>query len=52
MKVAAKEADEVIYFLMLCEKSDFYPNPDALVLEANEISLILSKIISTAKKSQ
>lgn len=52
MKVAAKEADEVIYFLMLCEKSDFYPNPDTLVLEANEISLILSKIISTAKKSQ
>lgn len=27
-KIAAKEADEVNYWLLLCRGSEFYPNPD------------------------
>ncbi len=51
MKISAKEADEVFYFLALCDESDFYPSPGNLVQEAKEINLILSKIIASSKKS-
>ena len=51
-KIAAKEADELLYWLQLCEKSEFYPNPEeVLISELNSISLIVSKIISSSKKS-
>lgn len=50
-KIAAKEADELDYWLKLCNESVFYPNPDKLLLaELNSIILIISKIISTSKK--
>lgn len=53
MKIAAKEADETSYWLELCLKSKFLPSPDTVLEEKlNEIILILSKIISTSKKSQ
>lgn len=51
MKISAKESDEVIYFLALCEESEFYPSPGVIVQEAKEINLILSKIIASSKKS-
>ena len=50
-KIAAKEADELQYWLLLCEKSAFYPNPNELLLkELHSIHLIISKIISSSKK--
>lgn len=50
MKIAAKEADETEYWLLLCEKSRHYPNPDTFLTENIErIIKILSKIISTSK---
>jgi len=52
-KIATKEADELEYWLKLCSKSVFYPNPDKnLLIELNSIILIISKIISTSKKSK
>ncbi len=50
MKIAAKEADETQYWLLLCEKSKHYPNPSPFLTENIErIIKILSKIISTSK---
>jgi len=50
LKIAAKEADETEYWLLLCLKSKFLKSPsDKLVSDLKEIILILSKIISTSK---
>ena len=50
MKVAAKEADETQYWLLLCEHSELYPSPDIeLVRSIESIIKVLSKIISTTK---
>jgi four helix bundle protein len=49
-KISAKEADETEYWLNLCLKSDYYPNPDeALIKELKIIIKIISKIISSSK---
>lgn len=51
-KISAKEADELYYWLLLCKKSEFYPTPDeTLIDELNSIILIISKIISSSKKT-
>jgi four helix bundle protein len=49
MKIAAKEADETYYWLMLCEYSKNYPSPGQLMEKLESINKILSKIISTSK---
>lgn len=50
LKIAAKEADETQYWLLLCLKSRFLTSPnDKLVSDLKEIILILSKIISSSK---
>lgn len=50
-KIAAKEADEVEYWLALCEESLFYPSPEKkLQQELKTIIKVVSKIISTTKK--
>ena len=49
-KIAAKEADELYYWLNLCEKSDHYPNPKELKVKLISIIKIVSKIISSSKK--
>ncbi len=51
MKIAAKEADETSYWLELCHRANNYPYNESLVTSLNDISLILSKIISTTRKS-
>jgi len=51
IKIAAKEADETEYWLMLCKASKNYPNSEELIERLNEIIKILSKIISTTKKN-
>lgn len=52
MKIAAKEADETEYWLLLCKLSDSYPNPDLLIETINSINKILSKIIATSKSKK
>ena len=50
MKIAAKEADETEYWLLLCNLSKHYPDCPDLQLKIEEIIKILSKIISSSKK--
>lgn len=48
-KIAAKEADETEYWLMLCKESKHYPNPELLFEYLMSIIRIISKIISSSK---
>jgi four helix bundle protein len=50
IKVAAKEADETEYWLLLCEKAPSYPSAGNLLEKIKSINKILSKIISSSKK--
>ena len=49
LKIAAEEADETVYWLILCLNSDGYENCDELLEDCNAISRVLSKIISSSK---
>jgi four helix bundle protein len=51
IKLAAKEADETEYWLMLCRESKNYPDCESLIQQISSIIRILSKIIATAKTS-
>ncbi|MBK1894179.1 four helix bundle protein [Chryseobacterium paridis] len=50
IKIAAKEADETEYWLLLCLQSEYLNSPDEKLLSSlKEIILIINKIISTSK---
>jgi four helix bundle protein len=50
-KIAAKEADEVQYWLDLCKASKSYPDPPQdLFLGLQDIINIISKIIASSKR--
>jgi four helix bundle protein len=51
MKIAAKEADETEYWLLLCNYSKGYPNADNILLKLNDLIKIISKTISTSKSN-
>jgi four helix bundle protein len=48
-KIAAKEADETQYWLMLCEHSKNYPDTKALMDNLTVIQKVINKIISSSK---
>jgi len=51
-KISAKEADELEYWLKLCQASEHYPNPnDKLLKDLKSVILIISKIVSSSKNS-
>ena len=50
MKVAIKEANETLYWLILCERSSSYPTDANLKNSAEELIKIISKIILSSKK--
>ena len=50
IKIAAKEADETQYWLILCENSQNYQRPEGLSEKLIELNKILGSIISTAKR--
>jgi four helix bundle protein len=50
MKIAAKEAGETQYWLMLCSKAKNYADCSHLTEKLDEINRILSKILATAKR--
>jgi len=50
LKIADKEAYETEYWLLLCEKSNHYPNPNGLIENLIEVKKLLSTIISSSKK--
>ncbi len=49
IKIAAKEADETQYWLMLCDYSKDYPDCGELLTKLEEIQKVLNKILKTAK---
>jgi four helix bundle protein len=51
LKIAAKEADESEYWLLLCKGRKGYPDPSCLLTKLESIRKILSKIITTSKRS-
>ena len=48
-KIAAKEADETEYWLLLCNSSQGYENCEDLIANCISINKILSKIIGSSK---
>jgi four helix bundle protein len=50
MKIAAKEAEETEYWLLLCKYSESYPTDDDLLSKIIEIKKILTSIINTSKQ--
>lgn len=50
MKIAAKEADETQYWLLLCEYGNGYPENTQMELKLTEIQKVLNKILGTAKR--
>jgi len=49
IKIAAKEADETEYFLLLCQFSNSYPFKPVLLDKISVIIKVLSKIVSSSK---
>jgi four helix bundle protein len=49
LKIAAKEAEETEYWLLLCKYSTHYPTNDSLLSKIEEIQKILTKIIYTSR---
>jgi four helix bundle protein len=52
MKIAAKELEEVKYWITLCEKAPSYHFEPKLKDDVNELGRILFKILSTSKKNE
>ena len=50
IKIAAKEADETQYWLLLCSYSNNYPECNSLLLKLESVQKVLNKILGTAKK--
>ncbi len=51
-KIAAKEANETQYWLLLCKKSEGYPECDELLSKLESINKVISKIIATSKRNK
>lgn len=50
IKIAAKEADETQYWLLICKYSNTYPDVEGLLRRVEEIQRILNSILGSAKK--
>ena len=48
-KIAAKEGGETQYWLLLCNYSKEYPNPNGLSEKIESLNKMVGKIISTSK---
>jgi four helix bundle protein len=51
MKIAQKEANETLYWLMLCENINKIKIQEEMINNLNEILAILSKIVTTSKRN-
>ncbi|MDR0810806.1 MAG: four helix bundle protein [Paludibacter sp.] len=51
LKIAAKEADETEYWLLLCKYAKSYPFDESLLEKLTETKKVLSSIIITSKKN-
>lgn len=50
LKIALKEADELEYWLFLCNECDGYPRTDELLEKLHQIIKITTKIIHSSKQ--
>ena len=50
LKIAIKEADELEYWLFICNEIDSYPKADNLIDQLTDIRKVLNKIISSSKQ--
>ena len=50
MKIAAKEAEEVEFYLEVCDKSDKLPQCKELIEKVQSICRVLNKIIGSTKR--
>lgn len=50
MKIAAKEAEETLYWLLICNSAKTYPDCQILIQKLEEIGKIINAIITTSKK--
>lgn len=50
MKIAAQEADEAEYWLLLCKESKYYPDTTELLNQLAIIMKVLNKIITTSSQ--
>ncbi len=51
-KIAAKEAEETQYWLMVCKRLENYPKVDVLYEKLYEINKILGSIIKSSKRDK
>jgi four helix bundle protein len=51
MKIAAKEAEETEYWLLLCKCARNYPTREDLLENVSVINKLLSKIIASSKRN-
>ncbi len=51
IKIAAKEAGETHYWLILCDKAKDHPKPEGLLEKLEALNRILGSILSTAKRN-
>ena len=49
-KIAAKEAEETEYWLLICKRSAGYPEVDTLMESLKSIQRVINKIIATSKR--
>ncbi len=49
LKIALKEADELEYWLFLCNEVESYPSSNNLLEKLVEIKKVLNKIVSSSK---
>ena len=49
MKIGIKEANETLYWLLICERSEFYQTGSSLKFKVEELIRIISRIILTSK---
>lgn len=52
LKISSKEAEETEYWLKLCKRSEFLPDPGELQNEIRSINRVLSKIIYSCKQNK
>ncbi|MBN8789765.1 MAG: four helix bundle protein [Terrimonas sp.] len=52
MKIAVKEANETLYWLLICERSEHYPYQSSLKDRVEELIRIISRILITSRKAK
>ena len=50
MKLAIKEANETLYWLLVCERSESYPSNEDVKNRVEELIRIISKILVSSKR--